>query len=346
MATTTTTVLNNLIPDYYNPKLLITLQAEARLKEFAVKAPLPEGNGKQAFWNARRNFGGPSVSLAEGGNPTAAQISSRRVSTTIAQYARVVELTDLAKLVTAYSSMELAQDSIKEAMMENIEFVLHMGIFKAAYYGSQSKTAILSVFCSSLASAFCANTGTNTNSNKQFQFPAVFATSATRLSMVSGTAPSVSAGLAVYGIRKATRRLTKMNALPMADGLWVGYTHPNSIHDLKRDPVWKDWNQYQNSKETMYKGEAGNIDNVRFVQSTLAPQYRVAARSVNLVFIFGKEAFGLTELAGAIDQYVIGGPDSGNLVNTKGWVSYKYTAAAATLNPSAGVILVCHERVV
>ncbi len=346
MATTTTTTLNNLIPDYYTPKLLITLEAEAKLKEFAVKTPLPEGEGKQVFWHARRNFGGASVSLAEGGSPNPAQISSRRVSATIAQYARAVELTDLAKLVTAYSSMELAQDSIKESIKETVEYVLHTGIFKSAYFGSQSTTGILSALMSSLASAMCANTGTNNNSNKLFQFPAVFgAMSVGRLSAISKTAPTASARLSVPSLRKATQVLVRKNALPMADGKFVGYTHPNAIYTLKTDPTWMEWNKYTNSMETMYKGEVGQIDNVRFIQSTLAPRYAVAAHSVNLTFIFGKDAFGLTELAGAIDQYVIGGPDSGNLVNTKGWVSFKYTATAACLNPSAGVILFTHEKV-
>lgn len=343
-ALTNVAALNNLLPDYYVPNLLLTLEAEAKLKEFAVKTPLPEHEGKQVFWNARRNFGGPSVALTEGSNGNdAAAISSRRVSATIDQYGRAIKLSDLSKLVLAFNSMSIAQDSIKESIMEGVEFVLHTGIFKAAYYGSQSKTVLLSSMMSSIASSFCANTGDSNVSNKRFQFPAVFGTSCARLSAVSKTAASPSAQLSVYSMRKATQRLRRLNAKPLADGHFVGYTHPNAIHTLKKDPTWREWNQYTNSKETMYKGEIGMIDNVRLIMSTLAPQYRVAAHSVNLVFIFGKEAFGLTELNGAIDQYVVGGPDSGNKFNLYGYVSFKYTAAAACLNPSAGVILFVHE---
>lgn len=343
MANTTTTTLNNLIPDYYVPKLLITLEASAKLYEFAEKTPLPLGEGKQVFWHARNNFAGASSTLSEGGSNTPATISSRRVSATIAQYGRAVTLTDLSTMVAAYNSMEMAQASIAESMRKTVEHVLHMGIYKNGIGLNRTTTGLLSAHMSAVASAFCLNTGTL--GANQFQFPAVFGTSATRLSAVNKSAPSSSAMLAVYGIRKATQVLNRKDALPMADGKWVGYTHPNAIHTLKKDPTWKDWNVYQNSKETFYKGEVGEVDNVRFIQSTLAPRYAVAAHSVNTVFIFGQQAFGISELNGGMEQYMITGADSNNIFNTVKTVSYKYTAAAAALNPSAGVILFVHEKI-
>lgn len=337
--------LNNLLPDYYVPKMLTRLEAETPLLEFAVKTPLPMNEGRQVFWNGWRSIAGASALITEGstGNDSVA-LSSRRVSATIIQTGRSVKLTDLSKMVIAYSAVEGAQDTLKDSARKTIEHVLHMGIYKNSLSANRSTTGLLSSKMSAVASAFCANTGTIADSF-QFQFPAVFGTSAGRLSAVNASAPSTSAQLSVFSIRKATHRLRKFDVLPMADGYYVGYTNTFALHSLKKDNTWKDWNQYQNSRETMYKGEAGFVDGVRFVITTLAPRYAVAAHSVNPVFIFGKEAFGITELDGGLKQIVAGGPDSGNRYDTFGYISYKYTGIAACLNPSAGVILWVHEKI-
>lgn len=342
--TTTTSVLNNLVPDYYVPRALITLDSEAKLKEFASKTPLPEGRGKTVIWNAWRNMAAASSTLSEGGSNDVPALSSRKVSASIAQYGKGLLLTDLATLVTALDSMDGAEKMLSRAQAKTVERVIQMGIFKNNIADNQTST-FLSAYMSAVASAFSADTGTISTSNKQFQFPAVFGTSASRLSAVSKTAPTTSAQLSVFSIRKATQVLRRKDALPLADGMFVGYTHPNAIHSVKRDPTWADWNKYQNSKETMYKGEVGQVDQVRFLASTLSPRYAVAAHSVLTCFIFGQEAFGLTELDGAIEMNVITGADKSDIYNTKSYLSFKYTGAAACLNPSAGVILFVHEKI-
>lgn len=344
-STSNVAALNNLLPDYYVPKMLMRLEAETPLLEFAVKTPLPMNEGRQVFWNGWRTLAGASALITEGttGNDSVS-LSSRRVSATIVQTGRSVRITDLAKMVLAFSAVEGAQETLKDSARKTVEHVLHMGIYKNNIANNRSTTGLLSSKMSAVASAFCLNTGTISDTF-QFQFPAVFGTTATRLSAVNAAAPSTSAQLSIYAIRKATQRLRRFDVMPLADGFYVGYTHPNAIHTLKKDPTWTQWNAYQNSKETMYTGEAGKVDQVRFVMSTLAPRFAVAAHSVNGVFIFGKEAFGITELDGGLKQIVAGGPDTSNRYDTFGYISYKYTGIAAALNPSAGVILWVHERI-
>jgi hypothetical protein len=81
------------------------------------------------------------------------------------------------------------------------------------------------------------------------------------------------------------------------------------------------------------------------VGSTEAPRYAVTAHSVNMVFIFGQQAFGLTTLNGNVEMIIGRGPDKADPFNQFSTVTYKIYAAAACLNPSAGRILFVHEKV-
>lgn len=344
MANTTSSTNNNQLWGYYVDKALMTLYNETPLYDFAEKTPLPQGYGTTVTWNAWNKLSGASSTLTEGGSNTAVALSSRKVTATIAQYSRTITISDLAEYTYVLNAREGAQAQLRMSAKETQEWICHTGIFKATYYTqNQSTTVILSAMMSGLASSFCANTGTNTNSNKQFAFPAVFGTSCGRLSAVSKTAASVSAQLSLYAIRKAVLKLRQKNVKPFADGDYVGYAHVNALHVLSKDPDWKYWNAYQNSKETMYNGEYGKTYSVRWVSTNLAPRYAVAAHSVNLNFIFGQQAFGMTEALGGLEMYLVSGATKSDPVNTLTYLSYKITAAAATLNPSAGVILFTHE---
>jgi len=343
MASTTTTSLNNQLSQYWVDKALITLINNTPLYDVAVKTPLPKGYGNVCYWNAWNRLAGASVVISEGGSNTAVAASSRRVSATIAQYGRAVTITDLAEYMTVLDAQAGVQQRLRDSAKETMEFICHMGIFKSVYYVSQSTTGILSAFMSSIASSFCANTGTS-GSNRQFQFPVVFGTSCARLSAVLKTAPSISAVASLFSVRKATRRLRTQNSLPFANGRFFGYAHTNFIHTLKRDPQIVNWNAWGGAlKETMWVGQVGNTDGVDWVTSNLCPRYAAAAHSVNLSFISGQDSFGVTEALGGLEMYLITGADSGNLYNTLSTISYKITAAAACLNPSAGVILATHE---
>lgn len=345
MANTTLTTNNNQLSGYYVTEALLVLYNATPLYDVAKKTPLIGGRGQVVYWNAWRRLSGASSSLAEGGSNVAVALSSRRVSATIDQQGRAVAISDLAEYMNVLNTREGAQKQLRESANETLEFICHTGIFKALYFtNNQSKTTILSSMMSSLASAFSADTGTNNNSNRQFKFPAVFGTSAGRLSAVSKTAASTSAQASMYAIRKATLRLRQQNAKPMANGRWFGYAHTNFIHVLKKDPNWTYWNANSgNAKETMWVGQVGYTDSVDWVSSNLCPRYAVAAHSVNLTFICGQEAFGVTEAMGGLEMYLVSGADSNNIFNTLSFLSYKITAAAACLNPSAGVLLFTHE---
>jgi N4-gp56 family major capsid protein len=291
MTDTTTSTGDNLLSHYFIPKSLLVLYAETPLYEFAVKAPQPKGEGNITYWNGWIALAGASSALAESGANTAVALSARRVSATIAQYGRGVKVTDVAEWTYSLNAREGAMETLNQSAKQTLERVCQMGIYKSDINKNQVATSNLSSYMSSVVSAFCSTNGTH-NGDIQFQFPGVFGTSCTRLSAVLKTAPTTSAQLSVYSIRKAVRKLRVQNARPFGDGYFVGYAHPYALHNLSKDPTWANWNVYQNSQTTMYKGEVGKTVGVRWISSTLAPKYRVAAHSVNMVFIFGQQAFG------------------------------------------------------
>ena len=340
---TTTTVLNNLLQSWFSNKLITTLVPQTRLIEFAQRDELPLRNGLTATWNGWNRITAASSTLAEGTPNSLVGLSARRVTATISGYGRGVKLTDLTTMTTIFDAVNGATDRLTDSAAETVERICQTGIYKNSIT-TNATNAVLSAYMSALASAFAASTGTMNGSNLQFQFPVIFGTSATRLSAVNKTAPSVSAQLSVNSIRKTVTKLRALNAKPFADGYYVGYAHPNALHGLMRDPTWKDWNVYQNSKETMYKGEVGMAVNaVRFTTSTLAPRYASAAHSVNLTFIFGQQAFGFTSLDGMVKMIITRGPDKADVFDQFTTVAYKIYGAAAALNTSAGRILATHE---
>lgn len=341
----TTVTNNNMMQSWFSRKMLVRLEPQVKLAEFAQRDELPLRTGTTATWNGWRTLGAASSTLAEGVQNSLVALSSRRVTATIAGYGRGHKLTDLFEMTAIFDAVNGAMDVLSDSAAKTVERICQIGIYKSTYANNLSTTGILSALMSSLASGMSlVTTPANNNSNSLFQFPAIFGTSASRLSAVSKTTGGgLSSQVSVNALRRVIQKLRLQNARPMADGLFVGYTHPNALHALRRDPTWINWNQYQNSKETMYRGETGQIEGIRFVTSTEAPRYAVTAHSVNMVFVFGQQAYGLTTLNGQVEMLIARGPDKTDPFNQFTDVAYKIYGTGACLNPSAGRILFAHE---
>ncbi len=339
----TTATNNNLMQSWFSRKMLVRLEPQVKLAEFAQRDELPLRTGTTATWNGWRTLGAASSTLAEGVANSLVALSSRRVTATIAGYGRGHNLTDLLQMAAIFDAVNGSMDVLSDSAAKTVERICQTGIYKSVY-ANNLDNKVLSALMSSTASGMCSVTGTNTVTNL-FQFPAVFAPSTGRLSASLKTAPSLSSQVSVNALRRVLQKLRVQNARPMADGLFVGYTHPNALHALRRDPTWANWNVYQNSKETMYRGETGQVEGIRFVTSTEAPRYASTAHSVNMVFVFGQQAYGLTTLNGQVEMLISRGPDKSDPFNQFTKVAYKVYAAAACLNPSAGRILFAHELI-
>lgn len=342
----TTVTNNNLLQSWFSQKMLVRLEPQVKLAEFAQRDELPLRTGTTATWNGWRSLGAASSTLAEGVQNSLVALSSRRVTATIAGYGRGHKLTDLFQMVAIFDTVNGSMDVLSDSAAKTVERICQTGIYKSLYANNLSTTGILSALMSSLASGMSlVTTPANNNSNSLFQFPAVFGTSAARLSAVNKAAPGLSSQMSVSLLRRILTKLRGLNARPMADNLFVGYTHPNALHSLRRDPTWINFNQYQNSKETFYRGETGQVEGIRFVTSTEAPRYAVTGHSVNMIFVFGQQAYGLTTLNGQVEMMIGRGPDKTDPFNQFTTVTYKIYAAGACLNPSAGRIGFAHELI-
>jgi N4-gp56 family major capsid protein len=341
---TTTSTGNNLMASFFSQKMLARLEPNTPLIEFAQKDEIPLRTGKTATFNGWNLLSGASVALAEGTANAVPALSARRVTATIAGYGRGVKLTDLFQMTSFFDAVNGAMDVLTDSAAKTVEIMCQMGIYKNDIRANQAKTTNFSGYISSQASSFLYAAADHTPADQPFMFPPVFAASVARLSAVGSTAATTSAQLSVYSIRKCVTALRGKDARPFADGYFVGYAHPNALHSLRKDPTWVNWNVYQNSKETMYKGEAGTVEKVRFIDSTLAFRYAVAAHSICGVFIFGQQAFGFTSLDGMVKMIIAKGPDKYDIWDQFTTVAYKIYGAAVPLNLSAGRLLWVAEK--
>lgn len=348
---TTSTSINNLLPIYLERRMIARLVPVERFYQFAEKRPLPANNGLQMTFNAWTNLAAASSTMTEGTANSLVALSSRKVNVTVAQYGRGVKVTDLSAITAITDVIRDAVDILATSAALTVDNAMQLAIFKNVLTQTGTLTGaktILSTWMSSVASAFSANTSTasyNAASNQQFGLPVIIPGSALRLSAYSKTATTASGRASVYSIRKTRNALSARDALPFADGYFVGIAHPNFLDVLGRDVTWMTWNQYQNSKATMYKGERGSVEQVRFVQSTNCPRYAVAAHSVNITPIFGQQCYAATELDGGVKMMVKNpGPTTqSNPFDQYSTIAFKVNIVAALINASAGRTLMSIE---
>lgn len=353
---TSTTNNDNLLMSYFERRALAVLDEAVWYYQLAEKYPLPKGSGTQITWNAWTRIAAASSTLAEASANSAVTLSSRKINVTIRSYGRNIKMTELLELTSILPVETGALERIEQCAALTVDNDVQRAIFKNTLdqvgRDTNAKTKLLSVWMSSVASAFNATTSTtsfNANSNLQFGFPAVLAGSAARLSAYSKTAPTISARLGPIAIRKAVTRLRRLAVEPMADGKYVGVAHPNAWATMLGNPDWKQWhiNFAGGPQESMYKHEVGLVHGVRFLESPNVPRYAVAAHSVNATFICGKGALGVTELDGGV-KYIITRPGPQTTSDPfwqNAYVAFKVRMATAALNPSCGVIVFSQELV-
>ena len=349
--TTTSGGVEATLATYLVRKAMPVLHARVGiLYDSANKVKLPKMAGATTVrWMAWSNFSPASVTLSEGAANSLVAASARSIEATLAQYGRGHKVTDLAIELSSLDAIEGIAAELTVSAAQTVDRVIQTGIFKndLAANGSGTAVKILSAWMSATVSAFHAGTS-STDSDEPWGFPAVFGTTAARLSAVSKTAVSVSAQLSLYSIRKVVRELRNKNAMPYADGFFKAVFQSRAIQDLTKDPDYKNWLQYSGSRvEHMIKAEPPPIEGVRIYVNNNLPYYRAAAHSCHLGFIWGQGAVGCTYLGpNSGYEIIIKTPnkyDSNNPFNQWTTMTYKITMAAVGLNVSCGRVLLVHE---
>ena len=359
MASLTNTVANdNLIMSYFERKALPVLMDEVRFYPICDKKPLPLGSGKSVTFNAWRAIAAASSTLSEFSASANALVvlSSRKVTVTIASYGKGVEWTDTLEMTGVLPVEPGALSMLEQSAAMTVDNIVQAAALKLLFVhtgnSARCTSSILSGRLSSLASAFCADTGTSTIALK-WGFPVVFGTSASRLSAIhaaSAKATSISANAGPIAVRKAVSRLRRLNVKPLANGRYAGICHPNFVSSMLSNSDYKAWVQGYESgpKETMYKHQVAEVHGVSFIESSNMPRYEGNLLSqeqpnLNITFISGQGALGMTELDGGI-KYIYHGKDkTADAFELKSTLTYKVRAAACVLNPSCGVILITQD---
>ena len=157
--------------------------------------------------------------------------------------------------------------------------------------------------------------------------------------------------LTVKTIAHAVNVLRTRNIEPFEDGKYIGIAYPTAIYNLRQDKTWKEWSKYT-TPELMHKGEVGEVENVRFVTSTNFNRFALtgdtqstSSAALFTTVIFGKGAYGATELGG-IGWYTKNGEgETANPLSQYSTIGWKVAMAATTLNKSSGIIICSTENV-
>lgn len=323
---TTTTTLANTIKSYYDRMLLETLDPSTRFYQFAVKKPLPRGEGTSVIWNRPIRLG-YGQKLAAGIKPSANALSTAKVSALIEKYGGYVILDDTVQLTSITDTLDLATQELAKQAAETIDKATMQAVAMAEALTGASACHIAktsgALYISCVAS------------------PAtiVGATHSTTL-------------IAVSDIRKAAGELRRKNVATYDGQNYIGIINPIVSEDLRSDTTWQNWHQYT-TPEYLYRGEIGRVEGVRFVETTLAPvsagsgdgyalSYAANIATSAIAYgtvIFGRGFYGATELDGGIKTFLVQGATKSDPLNeatTYGWKAH-YTAKV--LNVSCGLIL-------
>lgn len=142
-------------------------------------------------------------------------------------------------------------------------------------------------------------------------------------------------------IRKAVRTLKKNKAKTFDDGFFRAVIPVSAAYDLRGNSEWLNANTYVNVD--LYKnGQIGALHGVKFLE-TNNESTESSTATVYHTFVFGKNAYGMLNLAGQPEKRIIvktpGSSDTSNpldMYSTIGWKSY---FVAKILN-SAWVIVI------
>lgn len=317
---TSTGTMYNLLMSYYDRLLLDRLEASIVLAQFAEKRPLPKNAGTTITFNRYADIqAGSALSaakLTEGTAPTPINTSSTVVSATLEQYGGFAQPSDVLVMTAIDNQIESLIELFGYHAARTIDTRILEGL-----YGTSASVVIPA----KLPAFWWAGTSTNINT----------------LSSLNGDMKCD-----INNLRQVAFQLRRLNVRPFDDGYYVMVAHPNTVSSLESDSNWRTWNQYQ-AKDTMWKGEVGNIFGIKVIESTQIKSTTSGTGTPGTTAayfspVFGKGAYAVTELDGGVKTYIKNPSesDTSNPLNQWSTVGWKATFATQVLNNSCGVILI------
>jgi N4-gp56 family major capsid protein len=243
------------------------------------------------YWTKWLHLDQITSGSGEGVPTTTVAMTATNVSGTTAQYDNAVSISD----ILAYASFGDVMKSAVERLAYNAGISIDTAVRKIIYTAGTQQSASASAYWSAVPAG---------------------------------------ANLITSEIRKAARTLAANDAFEQDDGNWVAVVHPHALYDLQGDSTtggWIDANKYVDNSN-MLNGEVGKLYGVRFLSTsnaaTRGSSYAttsavVSSTTVYVTSVFGKDAFGVSELQ-SLKTYVKpfgsgGVGDPTDKIATAGW---------------------------
>lgn len=146
---------------------------------------------------------------------------------------------------------------------------------------------------------------------------------------VDGRAELTSTNKMTVDILKRAVRTLKLNNTPKINGYYIAIMHPTVAYDLMTDPDWIDAQKHtgENVKK-IYFGEIGEIAGVKVIESTEAKVWKEGGTSIYGTLVFGKDAYGITDIEGGGLKTIVKALGSGGTADpldqrsTIGWKAF------------------------
>lgn len=298
-ALTNTSTTSQAIKNRYYDELFLR-QADKKLVHKQLgqlnrKVPKGEGGyGSQVlYWTKWVNFPLISSGTGEGVPTSALTFSAVNVTGSTAQYDNAVSISDIMAYASFGDVMKAAVERLAYNAGLSIDTIIRNVLYTAGTQQSASAVAYWS-------------------------------------------AVPAGANLIISEIRKACRTLRRNDAFEQDDGSWVAVAHPDSLYDLMADTTtggWIDANKYTDGNAgKLMTAEVGKIAGVRFLETsngaTRGSSYDttsavVASTTVYVTSVFGRDAFGVSELQNLktyVKPFGSGGVgDPTDKIATAGW---------------------------
>ncbi len=344
MATVTSSGLAVMVEHYNDRRLLETLYPNLPFHQFGEKRPLPKREGDAIKWRQWHVLKKGRL-LAESGAGPGTSISARLVST------KLVLLGDHGK-ITTYLDMV----SVNPVVQGAIDLFGHAGAttlnFMIARMLLWRKTAMSATLECSAANGYLGEanllSAIGTVSASQFEAP-VWAVQWTgsRNHAASAVDGGVSGTLLKPSVLRSFTLKLRVKYVQPYDGMWYYcFIHPDLVNELRAQSAYRDIVKYTPQMvQRVVRGEVGELEKVRFIETTEVPWCSVTNAQPSshgngryyFSFLFGRGAYGVTELEGGVKVIVKnpGPQDTSNPLNLYSTVGYRIIAAAKILNSSA-----------
>ena len=109
--------------------------------------------------------------------------------------------------------------------------------------------------------------------------------------------------------------------------------HPHVAYDLRKNPDWIEFHKYAATTQ-IFNGEIGELHNVRFIVSNLAPiiKAELDTKATYKTMFFGKDAFGVVDPEGSgMETIVKSKAQAGGPLNQFSTIGTKFEVAAKIL---------------